>query len=512
MSTHPVPVRSAPARQTRPGLALLLVCAAGALTPAGITGPSVALPAIGVDLGASLVGLQWIVNAYNLTFASAMLAGGTVADLLGRRRVFTIGLICYGAAGALGAVSSHIVVLDVLRALAGVGAAFVVTSGSALLADVFRDPAARARAFSLLGASFGAGLALGPSTAGFLVSGFGWQAVFAAHALIAAAVLAGVHTLPESRGPAGARIDHPGIATFTSSLFLLMLAVVEGPQQGWTAPLVVGAFAGAAALMAAFVAVERRATRPMLDLSLLVNGRFVAVCAVPVVLAFGFVCLLVFLPSYFIGVLGQSPGDAGLTMMLMTVPVVVLPLIAGRLATTLPVGLLLGVATGLIAAGAAWLTVVAPDIGVLGLAGPLLTIGSGVGISFGIIDGAAVGTVEPERAGMAAGLFNTVRLGSEAVAVACMGALLVSITRAELADALPDETAASIDMAANQLTQGDMAAAVGTVGDLPAAAALLGAAHTASLQTVLWVLAALSAVIVPVIVLLLRPRNIVRAT
>jgi hypothetical protein len=156
--------------------------------------------------------------------------------------------------------------------------------------------------------------------------------------------------------------------------------------------------------------------------------------------------------------------------------------------------------------------VVAPDIGVLGLAGPLLTIGSGVGISFGIIDGAAVGTVEPERAGMAAGLFNTVRLGSEAVAVACMGALLVSITRAELADALPDETAASIDLAANQLTQGDMAAAVGTVGDLPAAAALLGAAHTASLQTVLWVLAALSAVIVPVIVLLLRPRNIVRAT
>ena len=509
MSTETPDVHAVPARRIRPGLVLLLVCTAGALTPAGITGPSVALPAIGVDLDAPLVGLQWIVNAYNLTFASAMLAGGTIADLLGRRRVFVAGLAAYGAAAALGAVAGDILLLDLLRGVAGAGAALVVTSGSALLADVFRDPAARARAFSLLGASFGVGLALGPSSAGFLVDAFGWRAVFGAHALVAVAVLLGVRAVPESRDPAPARIDRAGIVTFTGSLFLLMLAVVEGPQQGWAAPLVLGAFAGSAALMLAFVAVERRTERPMLDLSLLVNGRFVAVCAVPVVLAFGFVCLLVFLPSYFIGVLGQSPGGSGLTMLLMTVPVVALPLLAGRLATQVPVGLLLGVATGLIAAGAAWLTIVEPTIGALSLAGPLLAIGSGVGIAFGIIDGAAVSTVEPERAGMAAGLFNTVRLGSEAVAVACMGALLVSLTRGELATALPDVAPDAVDLAANQVTQGDLAAAAATAGDPPGAVALFAAAHTASLQTVLWVLAALSAVIVPVIVVLLRPRTAV---
>ncbi len=240
----------------------------------------------------------------------------------------------------------------------------------------------------------------------------------------------------------------------------------------------------------------------MLDLSLLVNGRFMAVCAVPVVLAFGFVCLLVFLPSYFIGVLGQSPAAAGLTMLLMTVPVVVLPLLAGRLAARFPIGVLLGVATGLIAAGAAWLTVIGPGVPVLGFAGPLITIGAGVGIAFGIIDGAAVSTVAPAHSGMAAGLFNTVRLGSEAVAVACLGSLLVTLTRAELAAALPGTAPGSLDLAANQVTQGDVAAASATAGGAPIE--LLGLAHTSSLHTVLWVLAALSAVLVPPIVLLLR--------
>lgn len=498
-------VRTAPPpTTTRTGLVLLLVCTAAALIPAGITGPSVALPDIGRDLGASLVELQWVVNAYNLTFASAMLAGGTIADLLGRRRVFVGGLVVQGGATLASGLVGSAVLLDLLRGVAGVGAAAVMTAGSALLADTFREPAARARAFSLLGASFGVGLALGPSSAGVLVDAFGWRAVFLGHAVVAAAVLLGVRALPESRDPDASRVDVPGTLTFTGSLFALMFAVVEGPQQGWTSPAVLGGFVLAVALMAAFVTVERRAARPMLDLSLLVNGRFMAVCAVPVVLAFGFVCLLVFLPSYFIGVMGQTPAAAGLTMLLMTVPVIALPLLAGRLAARFPIGVLLGLSTALIAAGAAWLTVIGPDISVLGLAGPLLTIGSGVGIAFGIIDGAAVSTVAPARSGMAAGLFNTVRLGSEAVAVACLGSLLVSLTRAELAAAVPAAAPPLLDTAANQVTQGDLAAGGATLGSVPFD--VLAQAHTSSLQTVLWVLAGLSAVLVPVIVGLLRPR------
>ncbi|OLT12053.1 hypothetical protein BJF78_25155 [Pseudonocardia sp. CNS-139] len=338
-----------------------------------------------------------------------------------------------------------------------------------------------------------------------LVDAFGWRAVFVGHAVVAALVLAGVRALPESRDPDASRVDLPGTLTFTASLFALMSAVVEGPQSGWTSPLVIGGLVASVLLMAAFVVVERRSPRPMLDLSLLVNARFVAVCAVPVVLAFGFVCLLVFLPSYFIGVMGRSPGAAGLMMLLMTVPVILLPLLAGRLAARLPIGVLLGVATGLIAAGAAWLTVIGPEVGVLVIAGPLLAIGSGVGIAFGIIDGAAVSTVPPARSGMAAGLFNTVRLGSEAVAVACMGSLLVSLTRAGLGSELPGVAPEALGTAANQVTQGDLAAAAATAGGAPAE--VLQAVHTASLQGVLWVLAGLSAVLVPVIVGLLRPRR-----
>ncbi|RLK55092.1 MFS transporter [Actinokineospora cianjurensis] len=490
-------------------ITLIAVCVSCGLLPASLTGTSIALPDIGSDLGADLVSVQWVVNAYNLAFASVMLAAGAVADLVGRKRMFGIGLVVFLACTAGVAAVSDIVLVDVLRALAGVGAAMVLTAASALLAQAFDGPA-RLKAFGLLGSSFGLGLALGPSTSGMLVSLWGWRAVFLAHAVIAAAVLFALPALRESRDPDATGVDWPGTTTFSGALVALTLALVEGPQRGWGDGLVLALFVVFAVLIAAFVAVERRQARPMFDLGLFRQPRFVAVCLMPVLLAFGFVCLLVFLPSFFIGITGMGARQAGLTMLLLTVPVLVFPVVAGTLAKTIPARVLLGVSLLLVAAGAAWLTVIDRDATAGTLIGPLLVIGTGVGISFGLLDGAAIGSVDPARAGMAAGMFNTMRLTGEAVAIAGMGSLLVSLTRGGLGGLTDYPAAGAVGEVANKVAQGEVASVAARVGETQRAAFVdfVSGSYTSAFHTVLWILAAVCALGAPVIAVMLRERPV----
>jgi predicted MFS family arabinose efflux permease len=463
----------------------------------------VALPDLGSDLHASLVTVQWVVNAYNLTFAGVMLVAGSLADLLGRRRMFTLGLgvfvLCTGGA----ALVSEVVLIDILRGAAGVGAAMVLTAATALLAQAY-DGEGRARAFGFLGSSFGLGLALGPSLSGLLVGAWGWRSVFLAHAAVAAAVLLLRPLLTESRDPEAGGVDYAGATTFSGALLAFTLALVEGPQLGWAHPVVLVLVVLAAALLAAFVRIEKRRARPMLELSLLREPKFVAVSLMPVLLAFGFVCLLVFLPSYFIGVGGMSSQRAGLTMLLLSGPVLALPVVSGVLARKAGAALLLGVSLLLVAGGAAWLTVLDQDATTAAIAGPLLVIGTGVGISFGLLDGAAVGSVEPSRAGMAAGLFNTMRLTGEAVAIAGMGSVLVSITRHNLGD--PGVWQGGTGELANRVVQGEIDAVADKVpaGERADFTAFVSDAYTSALHTVLWLLAAVCAVGAPLIMRMLR--------
>ncbi|KJS53673.1 hypothetical protein VM98_23720 [Streptomyces rubellomurinus subsp. indigoferus] len=487
------------------------MCLAGGLLPASLTGASVALPKIATDLGAGLGPLQWVVNGYNLTFASLMLACGALADLLGRRRMLAIGITLFGLCSLVSGLSDDIHWLDGARLLAGAAAAMVLTSGSAVLATTFSGPA-QAKAFGILGSSFGVGLALGPSTSGLLVSAFGWRSVFLLHAAVALALLPALPRIAESRDPDARGVDWGGTITFTTALALVTLAMVEGPQQGWASPVVLGLLAGFALLLALFVVVELRQERPMFDLSLFTRGRFTAICCVPVALAFGFVCLLVFLPSYFMGAAGFSSTEAGGVMLLLTAPVLVLPVVAGHLSRTVPVRTLLAVSLLLVGGGAAWLTTVHPGIGVAGLVGPFLVIGTGVGISFGLLDGAAIGSVPPERAGMAAGMFNTMRLASEAVAIAGMGSVLVSLVGSKLSPGLAAYGSAYTsdpDGLAAKVAQGDLAAPEATVpaGGREAFHGFLAEGYTDALRTVLWILAAVAALGAPLIAVLLKDRT-----
>ncbi|MFC7742525.1 MFS transporter [Nocardiopsis composta] len=232
--THPDrPDRSSPSTLSdgRKRAVLLTVLLSTLTFPLTITGASLALPDIQADLGAGLSAAQWAVNGYNACFAGFLAVAGSLADVLGRRRVFAGGVTLFFVAGALCGPVGDVLLLNLLRALAGAGAAAAVAGGTSILSETFTG-AARARAFGLLGTVLGAGTAFGPTAAGVLVDLLGWRAVFAAPALVAGAVLALCPLLPRLPGAPGRRVDAAGAVSFSAALLLVITVFVEGPERG----------------------------------------------------------------------------------------------------------------------------------------------------------------------------------------------------------------------------------------------------------------------------------------
>ncbi|GAB2767070.1 MFS transporter [Amycolatopsis magusensis] len=452
--------------------ATLAIVLLGFLTlPMLMSGTTVALPGIGADLGATGAGLQWVVTGYFLAASSCMLVAGSLGDLFGRRRVFRIGAVLYTGATAVGAFAGDLAVLNTARMGAGVGAAGVMAAGGAMLASTFTGPA-RTRAFAMMGTVAGVGIALGPSLSGWLISALGWRLTFACFAGIGLVMIAGTFFAAESKSGVRPRVDWAGALTFIAGLGLVMFAITRG---GALVPLVAGL-----ALLAAFVVVERRSDHPVLDFALLGDRRFLGWSVGALAVVAGFAGALIFLPTYLQGVTGWSARDTGLTMLLLTAPVLVGPSVSGWLVNHgVPGRLLLTASLGLLAAGNALLTVLHPGIGPAGLALPLLVLGFGSGLAIGLVDAQAMNFVEPARTGMAAGFLNTIRGGSNTLAMAVFGALLLALVRARLGDAaFADRVVA------------------GTAGD-PAGA------FTAAWRTLLWGAAALCAFATIVVNLLL---------
>lgn len=450
-------------------LILVTVCAACLLMPFAMAGVSVALPGIAASLHAGLASEQWVVNGYDLAFGALMLAFGSLADLLGRRRVFIAGVSLFGLAAAGAAAAPSILMLDLARAAAGAGAAATLTSGSAILGTAF-DGRDRMRAFAVFGTVVGLGLAFGATIAGALVTAFGWRSVFVVTAVVAALVVAASRMLPESRNPAARRADWGGTVTFTAGLGLLILGLIEGPQLGWASPVAIGSFTGFAVLLGAFFVIERRIAEPMFDLSLMTSRRFTGLCVAVFALVTVFTPLAIDLPSYLMSVDGDSAATAGRIMLLMGLPTLVFPSVGAALLRRIPVGYLMPAQLLIAAAGAAWLLAIGPRVAVLVMLGPLALIGTAIGLSFGQLDNLAISSVPPERAGMAAGMFNTTRVGGETAAIAVVGSILVSVTSTRLGGA---------SRVANLLNQGS-----------PARTAAQAAAYTGALHTVAVVLVA----------------------
>jgi len=412
----------------RGGIVLAAVLLSTLTFPLAITGASVALPSIQAELGGGLTALQWVVNSYNACFAAFLVCAGSVADAIGRRRVYAAGVLLFCAAGLLCLFVRDVAALNLLRAAGGIGAAAAVAGGSSMVAATFEGPA-RARAFGLLGTVLGAGTAFGPAVAGLLVDSLGWRVAFACPAAVAGLALLLVPLLPALRGT-GRPVDWPGAVLFTSALVTLIAALVEGPERGL--PVVLAGTVVSALLMVAFALVERRRRDPLVDLALLANRRFVAYALAAAAFMAVLVPLLVYLPSYLIAVVGLGAAQAGLWLLMLTGPTLFLPTLGAELAARLPHAVVVVGALVLCAAGSAGLLVLGPDATPWTLLLPFLLVATGVGLTNGTIDGMAMGVVRVEQTGVAAGVFNATRITVETVALAGVGAVLAALTGGRL--------------------------------------------------------------------------------
>src|SRR4051794_24039218 len=229
---------------------LAVVCAATALLMLDIAVVNTALSRIAEDLHTGLGGLQWVVDAYTLALASVVLTAGALADRFGRKRLFTVGLIVFTVSSAACAAATDIVFLDVARAVQGLGGAVMFAVSLAILADAFPDPRERAGALAAYGATIGGTFAVGPLVGGALTSGLDWQWIFLINLPIGGAALWITRVyVQESRDPRAPRVDWLGQATLAAGLFLLVLGLLRGNEDGWGSTLIVAELAGAAALL-----------------------------------------------------------------------------------------------------------------------------------------------------------------------------------------------------------------------------------------------------------------------
>src|SRR4051794_31420882 len=236
---------------------LLSVCLATFMLLLDVTIVNVALPSIERDLHAGFSDLQWVVDAYALTLAAGLLTAGSVADLIGRRKVYVAGLGLFTLASLFCGLADDPTVLNLSRGLQGIGAAAMFACALALLATAYqgRD---RGTAFGIWGATTGAAVAVGPLVGGVLTDGIGWEAIFLVNLPIGvAAILLALNQVEESQAPSGARIDWPGLVTFSGALFALIFGLIRGNPEGWSSGLIVGCLVVAAVLFVAFVLIER---------------------------------------------------------------------------------------------------------------------------------------------------------------------------------------------------------------------------------------------------------------
>ncbi len=308
-----------PARGEPPAarwLALAVLCVSLLIVTLDNTVLNVALPTLVRDLHATTTELQWIVDAYVIVFAGLLLVAGSVADRVGRKRVFLAGLLAFAAGSAWAAFSGSVGMLIAARASMGIGGAMMMPSTLSIITDMFRDPGERQRAIGLWAGTTGVGVALGPIVGGLLLSSFWWGSVFLVNVPIAAlgAVFA-LPLIPESQNPAALRPDLAGALLSVAGLGLLLWSLIEAPARGWSSPRVIAAGVGGLAVLAFFAAWERASSHPMLNLGFFARRRFSAAVGSVGLATFGLFGALFVLTQYLQFCLGYSALQAGVRVL-----------------------------------------------------------------------------------------------------------------------------------------------------------------------------------------------------
>jgi EmrB/QacA subfamily drug resistance transporter len=389
--------------------ALALVCVAFFMTVLDVSIVNVALPSIKTSLHVSEDSLQWVLIAYTITFGGLLLLGGRAADLLGRRRMFMIGMVVFSAASLVCGLAGSIGVLVAARAVQGVGAAIVSPATLAIITTAFEEGSERNKALGIWGAMGGSGAAAGVLFGGILTKYAGWEWIFFVNVPVGALVLLLTRVVVRESRIAGLRgFDVGGAVTITSSLALLVYAISKAPQVGWESGRTIGFLIGAAVLFVAFVVIERRHSAPMVPFGIFrvttVLGANVCGIFLGAVVFANFFLLTFYVQQ----VLHYSPLKTGLTFLATAGTLIPIAGISQALVTRFGPRPVLTVGLTLITAGMIWYTQI-PTHGSFwsALLPGYLLVGFGMAFAFIPMSIAALAGVAPNDAGLASGLINT---------------------------------------------------------------------------------------------------------
>ena len=405
---------------------------------------AVSLPSISASLKANFAGIEWVVTAYTLSFASLLLPAGALADRFGRKRVLIIGLGVFTAASFFCGAAPNLATLIAARAFQGVGAAMQLSAALATLSSFFKGDE-RARAFAFWGSVVGAGIAMGPIVGGLITQTFGWEWAFYINlpvGMITLALVAAIVT--DTRDPDAVRFDLPGVSTFSAFLFLTTLALISGNHDGWTSPHILAEGIGALLFLVLFIIVEKREARPMVDFVFFRRPTYLGANLAQFTFAASLLTMLTFIPIYFQHALGLSPRQSGLAMLPMALPLLFVPrIVTVQLSHRLTGRTLLTIGLALVSIGLAFVALVTGNGDYRWMLVGMLITGLGAGLLNGETTKVGMTVIPPERAGMASGISGTMRFTGIVIGFAALGVALFSRISSVITTALPavDSTA-----------------------------------------------------------------------
>jgi EmrB/QacA subfamily drug resistance transporter len=395
---------------------------------------NVALPDIQSDFEAGEEGLQWVVAAYSVTMGMFIMSAATLCDQHGRRKGFLIGTLIFAIASALCGAAPSLLVLNLGRALQGVGAATVNVASLALVSAAFPEPKSKAKAIGIWTGIASVGLAIGPTIGGFMTEAFGWRSVFYVNVVMGAVAIVLVRAfVAESHDPTPRRPDLPGQILFIVGVGALTYGLIEGPHEGWLSPEIIALLVSSAIVLVAFVVVERRSADPMMDMRVFADRVYSVAIVTLFVVLFAIYGLLLVITQYFQNVEDYQPEEAGALLLAFTLPTIVFAPVAGGLAARMGGRRPTLVGEVLLVAG---LAVVAIGVGgplVVVLAG-LVLVGCAGGLCVTPTTNVAMASIPPERSGMASGIMSAQRALGSTAGFAIMGSVLAAVVAATLPD------------------------------------------------------------------------------
>jgi EmrB/QacA subfamily drug resistance transporter len=414
----------------------------------------VALHSIRIDLGGSIEGLEWTVNAYTLAFAVLLITGAALGDRFGRKRMFIVGVAIFTLASALAALAPSTDALVAARAFQGVGAAIVTPLTLTLISEAF-PVGQRAAALGIWGGITGLGVAIGPFVGGAVVEGIAWQWIFWANVPIGLAMIPlAARLLDESHGP-DRELDLPGLALASGGLFALTFALIRGEALGWTSTTVLVSLGIAFALLAALIRWELRAPAPMLPMRFFHSRAFSAANGLSFAMFFGAFGAIFLISQFFQTAQGFAPLEAGARTLPWTgMPMIFAP-IAGVLATRLGTRPVLAVGLALQAIGMSWMAVVFEvSTPFVELIAPFVITGIGMALVFSMAPEAVLASVRPQDAGKASGVTNAIREVGAVMGVAVLASAFAANGGYESPQAFTDGLVAALPIAVVVLAVG----------------------------------------------------------